>query len=221
MVIHILQYFYVRKILVKKNQYGYNEGCITSKFLNISMSEENNQTNEEFDVELENNEETSLDVVKKLRQKLRETEEKNKENMEGWQRARADYANLQKTHAEQIQNLRSYVVSDVVEDLLPVLDSFSMAMSNKEVWEKVDQNWRMGIEYILKQFQTTLEKYGVTEIETKEGDSFDPNMHQALETVETEDGSLNEKIAVVMQKGYKMKDTVIRPVKVKTYQVKN
>lgn len=185
------------------------------------MSEENNQTNEEFDVELENDEETSLDVVKKLRQKLRETEEKNKENMEGWQRARADYANLQKTHAEQIQNLRSYVVSDVVEDLLPVLDSFSMAMSNKEVWEKVDQNWRMGIEYILKQFQTTLEKYGVTEIETKEGDSFDPNIHQALETVETEDESLNEKIAVVMQKGYKMKDTVIRPVKVKTYQVKN
>lgn len=185
------------------------------------MSEEKDQiNNEEFDIELEDDQEVSGDVVKKLRERLREAEEKNKESMEGWQRARADYANLQKTHAEQIQNLRSYVVSDVVEDLLPVLDSFSMAMSNKEVWEKVDQNWRMGIEYILKQFQVTLEKYGVTEIETKEGDSFDPNMHQALETVATEDESQNEKVAQVMQKGYKMGDTVIRPVKVKTYKKK-
>lgn len=184
------------------------------------MNDEQNQGNEELDIELEENEEMSGDSVKKLRQRLRESEEKNKESMEGWQRARADYANLQKTHGEQLKNLKSYVVSGVMEDLLPALDSFSMAMSNKEVWEKVDANWRMGIEYILKQFTEALEKNGVTEIEVKEGDSFDPNMHQALETVATEEESKNEKVAQVMQKGYKMGDTVIRPVKVKTYKKK-
>lgn len=186
------------------------------------MSEEKDQiNNEEFDIELEDDQEVSGDVVKKLRERLREAEEKNKENMEGWQRARADYANLQKTHGEQLKNLKSYVVSGVMEDLLPALDSFSMAMSNKEVWEKVDANWRMGIEYILKQFTEALEKNGVTEIETKEGDTFDPNMHQALETVETENENQNEKIAQVMQKGYKMGEMVIRPVKVKTFQFKH
>ncbi len=185
------------------------------------MSDETNQHNEDFDIELEDSEESSGDVLKKLRQRLKEAEEKNKENMDGWQRARADYANLQKTHAEQIKNLRSYVVGDIAEDLLPVLDSFSMAMSNKEVWEKVDANWRMGIEYILKQFQGMLEKYGVVEIETKEGDAFNPELHQALETVETEDESQSGKIASVMQKGYKMNDSIIRAVKVKTYQIKN
>ncbi len=186
------------------------------------MNDEQNQEHEELDIEIEESEGSSNelgDVVKKLRQRLRESEDKNKENMEGWQRARADYANLQKTHGEQLKNLKHYVMSGVVEDLLPVLDSFSMAMSNKEVWEKVDANWRMGIEYILKQLNEALEKNGVTEIETKEGDMFDPEKHQALETVETEDESQNEKIASVMQKGYKMGDDVLRPVKVKTYKL--
>lgn len=185
------------------------------------MNDEKNQGNEDLDIELEEHEELSRDAVKKLRERLRDAEAKNKENMEGWQRARADYANLQKTHGEQLKNLKQYVVSAIVEDFLPALDSFSMAMSNKEVWEKVDANWRMGIEYILKQFTEALEKNGVTEIETKEGDTFNPELHLALETVETEDESLNEKIAGVMQKGYKMGETVIRPVKVKTYHITN
>lgn len=185
------------------------------------MNDEINQNNENFDVDLENNKEGSDDVLNKLRQDLKQCEDKNKENMEGWQRARADYANLQKSHTEQLKNLKNYVVSDLAEDFLPVLDSFSMAMGNKDVWEKVDKNWRMGIEYILKQFQDVLEKYNVVEIETKEGDAFNPELHQALETVDTENEDLNEKIASVMQKGYRMGDTVIRAVKVKTYQVKN
>lgn len=163
--------------------------------------------------------EENQDELGSLQEKLKDAEIKIQENMDGWQRARADYANLQKEHSKQMENLKTYVVSGFIEDLLPVLDSFSMAMSNKEVWEKVDQNWRMGIEYILKQFHDTLERYGVAEIVVNEGDSFDPNLHQALETVETQDESQNEKIAHVMQKGYKMKDTIIRPVKVKTFKL--
>jgi molecular chaperone GrpE len=185
------------------------------------MNDEQNQGNEELDIEIEESEELSGDAVKKLRERLRESEDKNKENMEGWQRARADYANLQKTHGEQLKNLKHYVMSGVVEDLLPVLDSFSMAMSNKEVWEKVDANWRMGIEYILKQLNEALEKNGVTEIETKEGDMFDPEKHQALETVETDDEGKSGTLAGVMQKGYKMGDDVLRPVKVRTFALKN
>lgn len=158
-------------------------------------------------------------ILENLQQKLEEAEVKIQENMNGWQRARADYANLQKEHSKQMENLKGYIVSGVVEDLLPVLDSFGMAMSNKEVWEKVDQNWRMGIEYILKQFNDMLETYGVTEIETKVGDTFNPELHQAMDNMETEDESLDGTVESVMQKGYKMKDTIIRPVKVKTFKL--
>lgn len=168
------------------------------------------------DIQKEMNQENSLE---NLKQQLEEAEAKIQENMNGWQRARADYANLQKEHSKQMENLKGYIVSGVVEDLLPVLDSFGMAMSNKEVWEKVDQNWRMGIEYILKQFNDMLEKYGVTEIETKVGDTFNPELHQAMDNVETEEESLDGTVESVMQKGYKMKDAVIRPVKVKTFKL--
>lgn len=166
------------------------------------MSDDNKQNNE----------------LESLEQQLQEAEVKIQENMDGWQRARADYANLQKEHSKQMENLKGYIVSGVVEDLLPVLDSFGMAMSNKEVWEKVDQNWRMGIEYILKQFNDTLEKYGVKEIQVQSGDTFNPEVHQAMDSVETEDENLDGTVESVMQKGYKMNDTIIRPVKVKTYK---
>jgi molecular chaperone GrpE len=163
----------------------------------------------------------SKETLESLEQKLQEAEAKIQENVDGWQRARADYANLQKEHTKQIENLKSYIIGGFVEDLLPVLDSFSMAMSNKEVWEKVDKNWRMGIEYILKQFNDTLDKYGVTEIPAKVGDKFNPEQHQAMESIETDDESKDGTIENVMQKGYKMNDTIIRPVKVKTFEFKN
>ncbi len=156
--------------------------------------------------------------LESLEQKIKELETQVQENMDGWQRARADYANLQKQHASQMENLKTYIVSGFVEDLLPVLDSFSMAMANTEVWEKVDQNWRMGIEYILKQFNDTLDRYEVREIECGTGDSFDPELHQAMDKIETDDQNQDGTIESVMQKGYKVKDTVIRPVKVKTFE---
>jgi len=158
--------------------------------------------------------------LESLEQKLQEAEQKIQENMDGWQRARADYANLQKEHSAQIENLKSYIVGGFIEDLLPVLDSFSMAMSNKEVWEKVDQNWRMGIEYILKQFNDTLAKYNVEEIQTTQGDMFNPELHQAMDSIETDDKEKDGTVESVIQKGYKMNTTIIRSVQVKTFEYK-
>lgn len=189
--------------------------------LENELSSENLE-NEDFETEFseDGEEEVSSDTIKKLRKKLKESQAKVAENMDGWQRSRADYANLQKQSAEQTASLKNYIVGGVVEDLLPALDSFDMAMINKEVWESVDKNWRMGIEYILKQFSEALEKNGVTEIQVKSGDTFDPEQHQAMDSVETENEKEDGKVESVLQKGYKIDDTILRPAKVKTYKAK-
>ena len=88
------------------------------------------------------------DVVKKLRADLKQARKEKEEYLTGWQRAKADYVNLQKSEGEKYKELRTHVTTAMIEDLLPVLDSFDMAMSNREGWEKVDANWRIGIEYI-------------------------------------------------------------------------
>ena len=85
------------------------------------------------------------DQIKKLKEKIKELEKEKTEYLDGWQRARADYANLQKTTDEDKKRFREHFAARFVEDLLPVMDSFAMAMSNKEAWEKVDQTWRTGV----------------------------------------------------------------------------
>ena len=68
----------------------------------------------------------------------------------------------------------------ILTRFLTVLDSFNMAFANKDTWEKVDENWRKGIEYIYAQLNNIFEEYGVKEI-GKEGENFDPNIHQSIE----------------------------------------
>lgn len=153
--------------------------------------------------------------IKKLRQKLRDTEAESKSNLDGWQRSRADYINLQKTYDAERGDIRKRAQADIINDLLPVLDNFDAAMKNTEVWEKVDENWRRGIEYIAQQFHKILEDYGVVVI--KENIPFDPRLHEPLETIITDDESQDHKILKTLQKGYMIHDKVLRPAKVSVY----
>jgi molecular chaperone GrpE len=99
------------------------------------------------------------------------------------------------------------------------MDSFDMAFSNKEAWEKVDANWRTGVEYIYAQMNSVFENYGVQSI-GKVGEKFNPEFHQSVEHIETDDQSKDDTIAQVLQKGYKTKDKVIRPARVKVFGYK-
>lgn len=159
------------------------------------------------------------DVVKKLREENKKLRAEKEEYLTGWQRAKADYVNLQKENEVKLKELRGFVTTGLVEDLLPALDSFDMAMGNKDAWEKVDANWRNGIEYIRAQFATALESYGVSKIGTV-GEKFDPSLHESIETLPTDDSSLDHTVASITQSGYKMNDRVIRPARVKVYEFK-
>lgn len=156
------------------------------------------------------------DVAKKLREEVKKLRAERDEYLVGWQRAKADYVNLQRDSLQKIAGAKNIGKEDLLESLMPALDSFDMAISNKESWESVDQNWRVGIEYIYNNIKTALENSGITKI-GKIGEAFDPNLHEGVETLSTDDQSMDHTIAMVIQSGYKIGDRVIRPARVKIY----
>lgn len=157
------------------------------------------------------------DVAKKLRDENKKLRTERDEYLIGWQRAKADYINLQKDSLQKIALSKNIGKEDLLESLLPALDSFDMAISNKVAWEAVDPNWRVGIEYIYNNITNALLDSGITKIGNI-GEAFDPNLHEAIGTVETSDESVDHTIAEVIQSGYKINDKVIRPARVKTFQ---
>ncbi len=160
------------------------------------------------------------DIVKKIREDLQKARADKEEYLTGWQRAKADYVNLQKEMNEL--RLSSAVITKerMMKGLLPALDSFDMAFANKDAWEKVDANWRQGIEYIYSQLMTGLSDSSIERI-NEVGVLFDPTIHQAMETIITEDETQDHKIEKIIQVGYKMGDRVIRPARVNVFEYKN
>lgn len=152
-------------------------------------------------------------TLKKLREKLHTCEAEKKEYLDGWQRMRADFANARKEEELRRGELIKFASEGLVEDLLPVLDSFSMAFGNKEAWEKVDANWRKGVEYIHAQMLSVLESRGLAEVGVV-GELVDPRLHVEIEQI-SGDEAQSGKVVEVIQKGYRLHNKVIRPAKVK------
>ncbi len=181
------------------------------------MEEENDITIEESTEEGEVLSGSSK--IKKLQERIKELEKEKQEYLDGWQRARADYANLQKVTEEDKKRFKVIFAEKFIEDLLPVVDSFSMAMANKEVWEKVDASWRTGVEYIYNQLMSALEAHDLS-VFGKEGDLFDPALHEAISEEETDDKSKDHKVAKVTQKGFMLGESILRPARVTVFTLK-
>jgi len=159
------------------------------------------------------------DIVKKLREDLKTCRKDKEEYLTGWQRAKADYVNLQKELDLSRINISILSREKMVEKLLPALDSFEMAFSNKDHFEKIDKDWQNGITSIYQQLLAGLEKSGIEKIYETEV-SFDPNIHESISIIATDDEKKDHTIANVLQIGYKIGDRVIRPAKVAIYEYK-
>ncbi len=159
------------------------------------------------------------DVAKKLRDDLKQARTDKEEYLTGWQRAKADYVNLQKEMDQLRITIALLTKERMVENLLPAIDSFDMAMGNKEAWEKVDQNWRNGVEYIYQQIASGLAESGIEKID-QIGVPFNPNFHQSIESVPTDDETKDHTIEKIIQAGYKIGERVIRPARVNVFEYK-
>lgn len=159
-------------------------------------------------------EENALEVVKKLKEKLKISEKERMEYLTGWQRAKADLVNARKRDEADRQEFMKFANERLIDGLLPVLESFDMAIGNKESWEKVDKNWRVGVEYIYTQLKKVLADSGLVEINPL-GEKFDINRDEATEYVPVETEADDHKVLAVLQKGYTLNGRPMRPPKVK------
>ncbi len=172
------------------------------------------------DTDEEGMEKGALAKIKDLREKLKKSDAQKIEYLTGWQRDKAEFVNARKRDQERQRELVKYANEELILDLLPVLDSFEMAKANKEAWEKVDKNWRVGIEYIQSQILAILQKNGLTELNPI-GTDYSPLEQEAIEMVPVENKDQDGKVVAVINKGYKLGDRVIRPPKVKVGAIQN
>jgi molecular chaperone GrpE len=158
-------------------------------------------------------------LVKKLKEKIKILEKEKQEYMDGWQRERADFVNYKKRSDQEKIDVIKYSNENLVSELIPVLESFEMAFANKEAWEKIDKNWRVGVEYIHTQLLKVLGDYGFKEMNPV-GEKFDPKLHVAEEVVTTDDEKKDGIISVVKKKGYMLNDRVVIAPKVVVFELK-
>jgi molecular chaperone GrpE len=162
---------------------------------------------------------SALDKISDLKEKLKECKAERQEFLDGWQRAKADFLNFKKQSADNHASVGESAVEDFILDLFPVLDSFEMAFKDKEAWESAPEQWRKGIEYIYTQLTNLLENRGISTINPID-QPFDHNLHNSVESVETDDESLDGIVMEVILKGYKLNDKIIRPAQVKVFTSK-
>lgn len=172
-----------------------------------------------FEEDTENGSASDAGRIKKLRDQLKECQKEKQEYLDGWQRARADLQNFKKDQIGEREKITKFAQEDLLYELLSVTDSFTMAFANKEAWEKVDTNWRTGVEYIYAQLKGVLERNGITEIEPL-GEKFDPGEHTSIEAISTDDAGKDETVVEVVQNGYRLNGKVIRPARVRVAQYK-
>lgn len=183
----------------------------------LRMSQEHNKDTHE-DIHLEETEEMAEAVAqsKKANKKadaLKQCQQEKQEYLDGWQRARADFANAKASHDKALAGAQDRAWNTMLRDVVNALDSFDMAMANKEAWESVDENWRQGVEYIYQQFTNMLEQYDVASFGEK-GDVFDPEIHTSAGQEPAENEEQADTICAVLRKGYRRKETLLRPAQV-------
>lgn len=135
---------------------------------------------------------------------------------EKYQRALADYQNLLRQTAKDKSDIIRYGNEKLLNELLPVYDFLKISLAHSAENDPLAS----GLKYVLQEFKKVLTNASVEEIVTKD-QMFDFNAMEAVETVETEDETKNDKVAKELQSGYMIYDKVVRPARVAVYKLIN
>lgn len=136
----------------------------------------------------------------------------SEEYLDGWQRARAEFANYKKRVERERENSRARITGELLTRYLGVMDDLERAL-DKSPESDACQEWVDGVELIHTKFRAILEAEGVETIE-EEGLRFDPNIHEAISYEDSEDHEEGSVIEVT-QRGYILDERVLRPAMVR------
>ena len=186
-------------------------------------TEERNENLEEVEETVENTEttETEEEVVEEktaeelLQEKVYKLEEELKQSEDKYLRLYAEFENFKRRKNQEIETNNIYKSQKVITEILPSLDNLERALQVDSDNEEV-KALRKGVEMVYKGILNVLKTEGVEEVET-ENVQFDPNIHHAVMQGEESDKESGV-ILDTLQKGYKLKDRVIRPAMVKVNQ---
>lgn len=144
--------------------------------------------------------------IAKMRDELSTCRKEKQEYMDGWQRSKADYVNLLKRFESELKSSKQAGVVKAVETLLPVFDALERSKEHGEL--------PSGFVAIAKQLESAFASLGLAEL-GKAGEKFNPAFHEALGQDPGESAETDDTITAVLEKGWKIGDSVIRPAKVR------
>jgi molecular chaperone GrpE len=172
---------------------------------------EQNKTPEQLLLESEISEQLVLEhpSYKQLADKLSQTEQKSQEYWDHWLRTKAELENLQRRSEREISNAHKYSLEKFAIDILIIADNLERSLAAKSAAHEELKDFYEGIEFTLKLFLETLQKFGIIPINPL-GDVFNSEQHMAIMTKEDANAKSNT-ILEVVQKGYWLKDRLLRP----------
>jgi molecular chaperone GrpE len=160
---------------------------------------------EERQVAAEGESERSMERLAGL---LEDARSKADEHWDQLLRARADLENERRRFQRDLENAHKFGLERFALELLPVKDSLELGLAAAADAQGVGK-LREGVELTLKMLQTAFEKFGITEVDPA-GERFDPELHQAMSTLESDKMEPNT-VVTVYQKGYLLNDRLLRP----------
>ncbi len=155
--------------------------------------------------------------ISQLKEELKKKEEEIKDSFDKYLRALAELENFKKRVAKEKEGVWAYANERVISDLLPILDNFERALDSGKNSKEFDAFYQ-GVELIYRQLKEALEKEGLRDFSSK-GEIFDPSKHEAIAAVEWED-SPPDTVVEEVQKGYYLKDRLLRPARVMVSKAK-
>lgn len=154
----------------------------------------------------------TADEISSIVKELEEAREKAGEYLDGWQRARAEFANYKKRVEREQAQVYQAAASHVIKRYLEIADDLERALKNRPE-EGEGAVWAEGIDLIYRKFMAFLEAEGVKRMEA-EGQQFDPNLHEAISQEDSQEHESGQIIEVIKQ-GYLIGDRVLRPASVR------
>lgn len=150
--------------------------------------------------------------IDELRQELAQQQSKAEEYLDGWQRARAEFANYKKRVERDQAQAYQTAAGTILKRYLEVIDDLERALKNRPK-EGEGMAWASGVELIYNKLLSILESEGVRQFRS-DGQDFDPNFHEAV-TSEDSDAHESGQIIEVLQQGYLLGERVLRPALVR------